>query len=175
MEHCELLLWWWWLSLCCSLGWPLEESWWLELWCLWYCLRPWAALPVPGLIAVSRTWSGMVTSVWSGLVMLCWGSQRRNLMWTIHYDVAVLITFKTPNVRAIPCYVAMFLALEKSIFIVWHDVDCRWWSDGGSQLLYSIKLFNLQILHHSWSVAPSHICRWLSCGHSSNPSWIFWL
>ena len=53
-------------------------------------------------------------------------------MWAIHYDVTVFITFKTPNVWAMPGYVAMFLALETSIFVIQHHVDCRWWNDGGS-------------------------------------------
>ena len=44
-------------------------------------LRPWIAYPVPVLIAVSGTWSGMVASMQSGLVMLCWSSHRRDLMW----------------------------------------------------------------------------------------------
>ena len=56
--------------------------------------------------------------VWFGVVMFCWGSQRRYPVWTIHYDVTVLITFKTPDVGAIPWYVAMFLALEASILII---------------------------------------------------------
>ena len=86
--------------------------------------------------------------------MLCWGSQRRNLMWAIHYNVTVFITFKASDVGAVPCYVIMFLALETSIFIICHHVDCRWWSDGGSQLLYSIKLFNFRycIAEHLWSL-----------------------
>ena len=75
-------------------------------------------------------------------------------MLAIHYNVTILITFKTPNVGAIPCYVAMFLALETSIFVVCHHVDHRWWSDGGSQLLYSIKLFNFGygITEYLWSI-----------------------
>ena len=63
-------------------------------------------------------------------------------MWAIHYNVTVFITFKTPNVGAMPGYVAMFLALETSIVFICHYVDHRWWSDGISQLLYSVKFFN---------------------------------
>ena len=68
-------------------------------------LRPWMVLPVPVFIAVSGTRSGMVTFVWFGLVMLCWGSQRGNLMWAIHYNVTVFITFKTSKCwgNAWPC------------------------------------------------------------------------
>ena len=63
-------------------------------------------------------------------------------MWAIHYDVTIFITFKTPNVWVMPGYVAMFLELETSIFIICHNVEHIWWSDGGSQLLYSITFFN---------------------------------
>ena len=48
-------------------------------------------------------------------------------MWTIHYNVTVFITFETPNVGAIPGYLAMFLALETSIFFICHHADV----DGG--------------------------------------------
>ena len=63
-------------------------------------------------------------------------------MWAIHYNVTILITFKTPDVGTISCYVSFFLVLKTVILIVWHHVDHRWWSDGGSQLLYHIKLFD---------------------------------
>ena len=63
-------------------------------------------------------------------------------MWAIHYNVTVVITFKAPNVWAMPGYVTMSLALETFIFIIHHHVDHRWWSDGGSQLLFSVKFFN---------------------------------
>ena len=53
-------------------------------------------------------------------------------MWAIHYNVTIVITFKTPNVGAMPGYVAMFLALETFIFIIHHHADHRWWSDGQS-------------------------------------------
>ena len=138
------------------------------------CLGPWMASPIPVLIALSGNWSGVVTFVQSGLVMLCWGSQKRNLTWAIHYNVTLLITFKTPNVRAIPCYVAMFLALETSVLIIWHHVDCRWWSDCGSQLLYSIKLFNFGycIVEGLWFVSYMWVAKlWAFL----NPWWIFWL
>ena len=46
-------------------------------------------------------------------------------MQAIHYNVTIVITFKTPNVGAMPGYVAMFLALETSIFIIHHHVDHR--------------------------------------------------
>ena len=82
----------------------------------------------------------MVAFVQFGLVVLCWGSQRRYPVWTIHYNVTILITFETPNVGEISCYMFLFLALETVILIVWYHVDHRWWSNCGSQLLYSIKL-----------------------------------
>ena len=84
--------------------------------------------------------------------MLCWGSQRRNPMWPIHYNVTILITFKTSNVGTMSCNVSLFPALKTSVLII--HVDHRWWSDGGSQLLYSIKLFNCGycITEHLWSL-----------------------
>ena len=122
-----------------------------------WIMTTWAAvsnLPVPVLMVVSGAWPGMLTFAQFGLVMLCWGSQRRNLMWAIHYNVIILLTFKTPNVGAIPCYVTMFLALKTSILIIWHHVDHRCWSDGGRQLLYSIKLFTFGycVAEHLWSL-----------------------
>ena len=39
-------------------------------------------------------------------------------MWAIHNDVTILITFKTPNVGEISCYVAMILALETVVIII---------------------------------------------------------
>ena len=74
--------------------------------------------------------------------MFCWSSQRRYHMWTIHDNVTILITFKTSNVRAISCYVCLFLALDTVILIIGHHTDCRQWNNHGGQLLYSIKLFN---------------------------------
>ena len=41
-------------------------------------------------------------------------------MWTIYYNVTVFFTFKTPNIGAMPGYVAMFLALETFIFVICH-------------------------------------------------------
>ena len=75
-------------------------------------------------------------------------------MWAIHYDVAILITFKIPNAGTMSCYVTMFLALETSISVICHHVDHRWWSDGGSQLLCSIKIFNFRygIIEGLWSL-----------------------
>ena len=35
-------------------------------------------------------------------------------MQAIHYNVTIFITFKAPNVRGMPDYVAMLLALETS-------------------------------------------------------------
>ena len=94
-------------------------------------LWPGTTLPVPVFMVVPGTWPGMVAFVWSGLVVLCWGSWRRYPVWTIHYNVSILITFETPNVRAVLCYISLFLALKT----VWHHIDCRWWSNCGSQLL----------------------------------------
>ena len=120
----------------------------MEMW-LW----PGKPLPVPVLKAVSGAWPGMVTFVQFGLVMLCRGSQRRNPMWTIHYNVTILITFETSNVGALSSYMSFFLTLKTLVLIIWHHVDHRWWSDGGGQLLYNIKLFNFGycITEHLWS------------------------
>ena len=98
-------------------------------------------------MAVSGAWPGMVAFLQFRLVVLCWGSQRRYPVWTIHYNVTILITFETPNVGAISCYMSLFLVLETVILIIWHHVDHRWWSNHGSQL------FQLQIL-----------CHWVFCG-----------
>ena len=54
-------------------------------------------------------------------------------MWAVHYDVTVLITFKTPNVGTMSCYVIMFLALETSILVICHHVD----QDGGVLVVVS--------------------------------------
>ena len=96
------------------------------------------------LHGMSGAWPGMVAFVQFGLVVLCWCSQRRYPMWAIHYNVTILIIFKTPNVGAISCYVSLFLSLKTLILTVWHHVDHRWWSDGDSQLLYCIKLFDFR-------------------------------
>ena len=82
-------------SICIMMTWAAVS---VEMW-LW----PGMTLPVPVLIAVSGAWHGMVGFVWFWL-MLCWGSWRRYPMWAIHYNVTILITFKTPNVGAISCY-----------------------------------------------------------------------
>ena len=66
-------------------------------------------------------------------------------MWTIHDNVAIPITFQTPNVRAISCYVSLFLALETMILIIGHHVDCRWWNNCAGQLLYSISFSTLYV------------------------------
>ena len=121
----------------------------VEMW-LW----PGMTSPVPVLMVLSGARLCVVTFMWFGLVKFCCSSWRWYPVWTIYFSVAIFITFKTPNVGNIPCYVAMFLALETSIFVIWHHVDCRGWSDGGSQLLYSIKLFNFRycIVEHLQSL-----------------------
>ena len=78
------------------------------------------------------------------MVMFCWGFQRRYPMWTIHDNVTILITFEASIVRAISCYVSLFLALETVILIIGLHTDCRWWNNCGSQMLYSINLLNFR-------------------------------
>ena len=121
----------------------------VEIW-LWAGMT----LPVPVLMVVPGAWPGMVAFEQFRLVMLCWCSWRRYPIWENYYNVTILITFKTPNVGAISFYVSLFLALKTSILIIWHHVDHRWWSDGGSQLLYHIKLFNFRhcVAEHLWSL-----------------------
>ena len=63
-------------------------------------------------------------------------------MWTIHDNVTILITLKASNVRAISCYISLFLALETAIFFIAHHVDCGRWNNHCCELLYSIKLLN---------------------------------
>ena len=41
-------------------------------------------------------------------------------------------------------------ALKTVILIIWHHVGCRWWNNHGSQLLYSIKLFNFRYCIAEW-------------------------
>ena len=65
-------------------------------------------------------------------------------MCAIHYNVTILITFKTPNVGTISCYVTMFLALETS-FVIMLAVDGR--------VMVAVNCctalsFQLWILHH---------------------------
>ena len=107
-------------------------------------LWPGMTSPVSVLVAVSRAWHSMVAFMWFELVVFCWGSQRRYPVWIIHCNVTILIIFETPNVRANFCYMSLLLALKKAIFIIWHHADHRWRSDGGSQLLYSVKLFDFE-------------------------------
>ena len=91
-------------------------------------------------------------------------------MWAIHYDVTILITFKTPNVRAIPCYVAMFLALETSPLSSSFDVMLT--IDGGVMVAVSCCT---TLSFSTLDIALLRVCSpfsymWvLSCGHSSNP------
>ena len=63
-------------------------------------------------------------------------------MWTIHYNVTILITHESSNIRAISYYMSLFLALETVIFFMGHHVDCGRWNNCGCELLYSIKLLN---------------------------------
>ena len=61
-------------------------------------------------------------------------------MWTVHDNVTILITLKASNIRAISCYMSLFLALETAILFIGHHVDCGRWNNHGCELLYSIKL-----------------------------------
>ena len=63
-------------------------------------------------------------------------------MWAVHDNLTIFITFKASNVRAISCYMSLFLALKTVILIIGYHVDFRRWNNHGSQLLYSIKLLN---------------------------------
>ena len=73
-------------------------------------------LLMPVFTAVSGAWPGMVAFVWFGLVVLCWGSQRRYPVWTIHYNVSILITFEN-------LVLGQFLAI----------CPCSWhWKQGSS-------------------------------------------
>ena len=65
-------------------------------------------------------------------------------MWTIHGNMTILITLEASNVRAIPCYVSLFLALETVVLFIGHHVDCGRWNNHGGELLDSIKLLNLR-------------------------------
>ena len=63
-------------------------------------------------------------------------------MWTIHDNGTILITLKATHIRAILCYMSLFLALETEIIFVRHYIDCERWNNDGCELLYSIKLLN---------------------------------
>ena len=76
------------------------------------------------------------------MVMICWGSQRRHPAWTIHNNVTRLITLKASYVRAISCYMSLFLALETVVLFIGYHVNCGRWNNHGCELLYSIKLLN---------------------------------
>ena len=63
-------------------------------------------------------------------------------MWTIHDNVTIFVTLKASNIRAISCYMSLFLALETTIFFMGHHVDYGRWDNCGFELLYGIKLLN---------------------------------
>ena len=108
-----------------------------------------SAMPVSVFMAVSWTWSGMATS--ETFVVSCGGSWRRYLMWTTHDNVIIFITLVAPNMRAISCYMSLFLALEIAIFFVQHHIDCGRWDDCSCELLCSIKLL------HFWDGISEHL------------------
>ena len=89
-----------WLRLCHDMEQPLYESWTCavvtvkcdcDLECLCLSLFSWQYLEL------DLAWWHLCGF---GLMVLCWSSQRRYPVWTIHYNVSILITFKTPNVGA---------------------------------------------------------------------------
>ena len=158
-------------------SWPRASSIWARMtWAamsvkMW--LWPGMTLPVPVFTVVSETWPGMVGFVWSGLMVLCLGSQRRYPVWTVHDNVTVLITLEIPNDGAFSCYMSLFLALETVIFLVWHHVDCKWWSNHGVSCCTALSF---SILH----IALLNICgpfsyMWLArLWAFFSPEWISW-
>ena len=119
-------------------------------------LRLWSgsASPVPVFTVVSWTWPCMATSRRFGFLMSCWGSWRRYPVWTIHDNVTIFVTLIASNMKAISCYMFLFLTLETVIFFVRHHVDCRRWKNCSCELLYSIKLLYFRdcISEHLWSL-----------------------
>ena len=57
----------------------------------------------------------------------CWGSWRRYPAWTIHDNVTIFVTLIASNMRAISCYMSLFLTPETVIFFMGHHVD---WVEG---------------------------------------------
>ena len=90
-------------------------------------MRLWSVLasPVSFLTVVSWTWSGMGT--FGRFVMNCWDSWRRYLVWTIHDNVTIFVTLVASNMRAILCYMSLFLALETNLP---HVTSCWLWKVG---------------------------------------------
>ena len=78
--------------------------------------------------------------VWVGDVSL--GFLKDVSCVTVHDNVIIFIILIASNMRAILCYMSLFLALETVIFIMGHHVDCGRWNNCGCELLYSIKLLN---------------------------------
>ena len=76
-------------------------------------------------------WHDDICVVWIGDALLGFPKGESYVGNPLHCDH---IHHIPPNVGAMPGYVAMFLALETSIIIICHHVDCRWCSDGSSQL-----------------------------------------
>ena len=114
----------------------------------------WNGIPCPchhGCVW-TLTWGRDFCVVWIGDALLGFPKEESYVGNPLQCDHTHHI--QTPNVGAISCYMTMFLALKTSILIIWHHVDCTWWTDGGSQLLYSIKHFNFGycVAEHLWSL-----------------------
>ena len=84
-------------------------------------------------------WSGNLRNFYAWMIcdevgVVCHGG-RRYPVWAIHDNVTILITFEASNIRAISCYMSLFLALEAAILIIGHHVGCRRWNNHGSTAL----------------------------------------
>ena len=82
-------------------------------------------------------------------------------MGTVHDNVIIFITLIASNMRAISCYMSLFLTLETVILFMGHYIDSGRWNNHCSDLLYNIKLLYFQdgISEHLWSLlidAHSH-------------------
>ena len=75
-------------------------------------------------------------------------------MWTIHYNMAIFITFKTSDIGATTCYMTLFLALKTAIFFLRHNVDHGRWNECGCEVLCGLKSLNFRysICEGLWSL-----------------------
>ena len=61
-------------------------------------------------------------------------------MWTIHDNMTIFVILIASNMRAISCYMTLFLTLETVFFFMGHHLDHGRWNNHSCALLYSIKL-----------------------------------
>ena len=90
-------------------------------------LRSWSAVSVSVLVTVVRGWSSAVPGIGFWPVVSCGCTRGWHLMWTVHYNMPIFITFKAMYIWAVESYMSWFLTLEASILFMGQNIYCWWW------------------------------------------------